>query len=188
MFCKAFPAFVLINFLLVLPVYPAILLTEDFESAATGQTPPSGWSTEVLTGSNYLFFFTSGTFPVCTPFSGARLVEFQSFNYSSGENRLKRTQPVSSVGYTNVVIDFAWFTDPGYINSKDKMEVQWSINGTDWTTAATFFRYDSVQQWSVKTVSLPAEASGQATLYFSFLFTANFIFGIVFSDETTYYS
>ena len=49
------------------------LLTESFD-AGTGQTPPAGWTTELVSGSNYTYFNTSGTYPTVTPYNGTRLV------------------------------------------------------------------------------------------------------------------
>jgi hypothetical protein len=156
-----------------MPCYSAILFTEDFETAEIGQATPQDWETQVVNGANYIFFFSSGSMPVCSPYSGAMFVEFQSFNAAGGcQNRLKRTQSVSTVGYTDVVIDFAWLVDSGYQLSEDRVEVQWSTNGETWNTAATFLRYDPIQQWVVETAPLPAEASGQSALYLGFLFTS----------------
>jgi hypothetical protein len=146
------------------------LFTEDFETAAIGQTPPAGWGMDVVAGSNATWFQSAGTWPTCAPFSGTRMVEFQSFNYSNADNRLKRTTPVSTVGYANVTVDFAWLTDPGYAGVLDRVNVQYSTNGTTWTTAATINRYAATQVWTTQTVNLPAGAAGQATLYIAFDF------------------
>jgi hypothetical protein len=118
------------------------LLTESFESAAIGATPPAGWAIDVVSGSNAMYFTNAGTWPTMSPYDGVRMVEFQSFSYSSAANRLKRTTALSTVGYTNVNVDFQWYEDPGYAGVLDKVDVQWSTNGTTWTTAATFNRYN----------------------------------------------
>ena len=151
------------------------LLTESFEGG-TGQTPPAGWAVDLVSGSNYTYFNTSGTYPTCSPYDGTRMVEFQSWYASSGTvNRLKRTTPISTVGYTNLAVDFAWYEDPGYAGVLDRVEVQWSTNGTTWTTAGTAFnRYNAVAGWKIKNQSLPAGAQGQATLYIAFLFTSQY--------------
>jgi hypothetical protein len=79
---------------------------------------------------------------------------------------------MSTVSKSFVMIDFAWYEDPGYSTSADKVDVQWSVNGTTWTTAATFNRYNAVAGWKLKTVNLPGGANNQATLYVAFLFTS----------------
>jgi hypothetical protein len=149
------------------------LLTESFESAAIGQTPPAGWGIDLVSGSNYTWFQASGSWPACSPYDGARMVEFQSFSAFTGtQNRLKRTIALSTVGYTNVNVDFQWYEDGGYAGVLDRVDVEWSTNGTVWTSAATFNRYNAVQGWKLKSVPLPAGAQGQATLYVAFRFTS----------------
>ena len=148
-----------------------LLFTETFESASVGQTPPAGWGVDPVNGTNYTWFQSSGTNPACTPPDGSRMVEFQSYSAASGvENRLKRTTPVSTVVYSNIAVDFKWSTDWGYSGSADRVNVQWSTDGTTWTTAATVNRYAAnAQTWTTQTI-LPSGAAGQATLYIAFDF------------------
>ena len=85
------------------------LLTEDWETAAVGQTPPTGWGIDLVSGTNYLYFQSAGTFPTCTPFSGSRFVEFDSFDATSGtSNRLKRT---TALMITMTIINNSRFFD-----------------------------------------------------------------------------
>jgi hypothetical protein len=103
------------------------------------------------------------------------MVEFQSFNYSNGtENRLKMTTPVSTVGFADVTVDFAWLTDPGYLGVLDGVSLQYSTNGIDWTTVSTVNRFAATQAWTTQTVSLGSGAGGQATLYIAFDFISGF--------------
>ncbi|MEI7727723.1 MAG: hypothetical protein WCK09_21630, partial [Bacteroidota bacterium] len=148
------------------------LFTEDWETAAVGQTPPTGWGIDLVSGTNYTFFYSAGTYPTCTPFSGSRFVEFQSYNASSGTiNRLKRTTAVSTIGYSLVTVDFEWLVDPGYTNN-DNVTVQWSTDGTTWNSSTSFSRYAATQAWILETVTLPAGAANTATLYVALLFTS----------------
>jgi len=150
------------------------LLTESFDGGS-GTTPPTGWATEQVSGtSGSISFVTTGTYPSVTPYDGTRLVDFNSFSCNSGNStRLKRTTALSTVGYTNVAIDFAWYEDAIYSNN-DRVDVQWSVDGTNWTTAATFSRYNAVQAWKIKNVTLPSGAQGQATLYIAFTFISEY--------------
>ncbi|MCX6914067.1 MAG: hypothetical protein NT167_13620, partial [Verrucomicrobia bacterium] len=145
--------------------------TEDWETAAIGQAPPANWGTEVVSGVNATYFQSAGTWPTCTPYSGSRMVEFQSFSYSNADNRLKLTTPITTVGYSTIALDFRWLTDPGYSTPPyDRVNVQYSTNGTLWTTVATFNRYDATQAWTFQSLTLPAGAGNQATLYIAFDF------------------
>ena len=148
------------------------LLTESFEN---GGAVPSGWTLEVVAPNCPIVFPTASSNPAgYSAYNGTYMVQFQSYSYSSGQTRLKQTTPFSTVGYTNVGIDFAWLESTGYSGSADKVDVQWSTNGTTWTTAATFNRYNAVPGWKIKNVALPAGAQGQATLYIAYLFTTAF--------------
>ena len=151
------------------------LFTEGWETAAVGQTPPAGWAVDLVSGSNYTYFYATGSFPTCTPFEGSRFVEFASFSASSGTiNRLKRTTPVSTVGYANITVDFEWLVDPGYPGYTDGVTLQWSTNGTTWTNATDYLRYGAAQSWILETVTLPAGAANQATLYIAYYFHSNY--------------
>ena len=148
------------------------LLTEDWETAAIGQTPPSGWGIDLVSGTNYLYFQSAGTYPTSTPFSGTRFVEFDSFDATSGtSNRLKRTTAVSTMGYSVVTVDFEWLVDPGYTNN-DNVMVQWSTDGSTWNNSSSFSRYGATQQWVLESVTLPYATANIPTLYVALLFTS----------------
>ena len=146
------------------------LLTESFEN---GGAVPAGWTTEIVTPSCPVSFVNASSNPAgYLAYNGTWMVQFQSYNYSTGVTRLKRTAATSTVNYTNVTVDFAWLESINFSTSADKVDVQWSTNGTTWNTAATFNRYNAVAGWKIKTVPLPAGANNQATLYIAFLFTS----------------
>ena len=149
-----------------------MLLTESFETGS-GTTPPAGWAIEQVTGTTPgISFVTTSTYPTITAaYDGTRFVQYNSFNISSGSTRLKRTAAVSTVNKSFIMVDFAWYEDPGYSSSADKVDVQWSTDGTTWNTAGTFNRYNAVAGWKGKNVVLPTGAANQATLYVAFLFT-----------------
>ena len=93
------------------------LLTEGWEATTDGSnTPPSGWALDVVGGSNITYYLSAGTHPAVAPFEGTRLVDFESWSYgSSNINRLKSTNPISTVGYSVVTVDFEWYTDNMYL-------------------------------------------------------------------------
>ncbi|MEI7726448.1 MAG: choice-of-anchor J domain-containing protein, partial [Bacteroidota bacterium] len=148
------------------------LLTESFENAGNA---PVGWATEVVSGGNTISFQMGTAHPAgFSAYNGSYQVMFNSYSGNSGVNRLKRTSAFSTIGYTNVTVDFAWLESYGFATSPDKVEVQWSTDGTNWNTAGTFYRYNAVQGWKIKSQLLPAGAQGQNTLYIAFLFTSNY--------------
>ena len=153
------------------------LFTEGWETAGNAtQTPPAGWAVDVALGSNATWFMPTGTWPTCNTYEGSRFVEFRSFSYSNTTNVLRRTVPISTVGYSNITVDFAWLVDPGYAGTTSEgVTVQWSTTGLPpWNNAGFFMRYAATQQWIIENVTLPATAGGQATLYLAFSFNSNY--------------
>jgi len=181
---KSISKFIRLLLLIVLPSLVLIhtgraqttLFTEDFETAAIGQTPPAGWGIDLVSGTNMINFVSTGWFPTCTPYSGSRMVEFQSYLISSStSNRLKRTSPVSTTGYPYVSVDFEWHADSSFYSLTDRVDIQWSTNGTSWNTAGTVYRAAGsvFNAWEPESLGLPAGAANQANLYIAFLFTSD---------------
>jgi hypothetical protein len=154
------------------------LYSQTWASAGIGNTPPAGWGLDIVVGStNYTYYMSQGTWPTVNPYNGdTRLVDFESFSASSGtENRLKMTTPISTVGYSGISVNFEWYTDNGYPGYTDGVYIQWSTNGSTWTTAGSeFLRYSATNQWVAETQALPAGAAGVSTLYVAFLFYSNY--------------
>ncbi len=152
---------------------PSVLLAESFE-AGSGTTPPSGWSIEQVTGTSPGISFETTTInpTINAAYVGTKFVRYNSYSISSGSTRLKRTTAMPAINKSSIQIDFAWYEDPGYSSDVDKVDVQWSTDGTTWLTAGTFNRYNNLAGWKVENVALPVGASNQATLYIAFLFTS----------------
>jgi len=150
-----------------------LLLTESFETGS-GSTPPSGWAIEQVTGSiPGVTFVSSSVNPVVSAaFDGNKFARYNAFNIAAGSTRLKFTNALSTANHANVLVDFAWYEDPGKSTSNDKVEVQWSVNGTIWNTAGTYYRYNATPGWKLKHQWLPAGADNNPTLYVAFLFTS----------------
>ncbi|MCE1168555.1 MAG: choice-of-anchor J domain-containing protein, partial [Sphingobacteriia bacterium] len=147
------------------------LLTESFEN---GGSIPAGWATENVSGTNYISFGSTSTYPtISTAANGTYFVKFNSFSASTGvTNRLKKTASLSTVGKQNVTVSFKWYEDPGYSSSADKVVVEWSTNGTTWTEAGSFNRYNATAGWKDKSVVLPAGANNIPALYVAFKFVS----------------
>jgi len=134
---------------------------------------PAGWASEVITGNNTITFVSSTLHPSgYSAYNGTYMVKFNSFWGNNGVNRLKSTNPVSTIGRTNVMVDFAWLESSGYSTHADKVSVQWSTNGTTWNTAGTFYRYNAVQGWKIKNQLLPPGAIGLMLIALTWVFTS----------------
>jgi hypothetical protein len=160
---------------------PAVPQSQGFNTTGT-TTFPTCWQSTVVTNTGgstpAVTFVTSGTNPTCTPQEGTRMVKFNSYNcYSGGQVRLE-SLPVNTTSVSSVDVEFYWLNDnTAYTSYLDNVQVQWSTNGTTWNNAGSAFnRPDggSGISWNLKTVTLPAGAAGQATLYVGFLFTSDY--------------
>lgn len=146
------------------------LLAEGFN----GDALPAGWSTATVADPGTdpaLAFVTSSEHENASPFEGYRYVSFNSWDCASGAELRLVAPALSTEGRTNVAVHFAWFQDVRTGYDAEGMTVQWSTNGTDWTSDAAFHsRRGASVGWTNKTVLLPAEAEGQANLQVGFLF------------------
>ncbi len=150
-----------------------LMVTESFEN---GGNMPAGWATETLTPGNTIFVTSTTIWPLngYPVYDGSYMLRFDSYDYDGGVVRLKKTIPVSTLGLTNVAVDFAWFESTEYSTFSDGVDIEWSTNGTNWNTAGTFSRFNAVQGWKLKSQSLPVGASNQASLYIAFKFFSHF--------------
>ena len=113
------------------------IFTEGWESAGIGTTPPAGWAVDTFTYGNWTSWVASGTYPSATPYEGVRMTDFNSWNASTGyQNRVRRTAAISTVGYSNITVDFAEYNQTTFTGG-DGITIQWSTNGTTWTSAGT---------------------------------------------------
>ncbi len=155
------------------------LLTEGWETG-NGTTPPAGWAIDLLGYASWTTFVTSGSFPATTPFEGARMVNFDSWNAPAGnQNRLRMSTPISTAGYTNITVDFA-LSLQNVFGAGDGVTVEWSTNGTVWTAAGAAFYNNGVTGWVIRTQALPVGAANQATLYVAFHFISNYGYDVYF--------
>src|ERR1035437_2295287 len=158
------------------------LLTQGWETG-NGTTPPAGWAIDQLGYGSWTTFVASGSYPTTTPFEGTKMVNFDSWNASTGyQNRLRMSTPISTVGYTNITVDFAMSLQDVF-GAGDGLTVQWSTNGTVWTTAGSAFYNNGTAGWVIRTQALPVGAANQATLYIAYLFISNFGYD-VYTDLT----
>ena len=155
-----------------------VLFQDSFENG--GSIPP-GWSNTVLSGSSTVVtFVTTGNtgYPSVTvnPYDLSYMVYYNAYSITSGTTLLARTANTSTVGYTNITMDFAMYHDNGYSTDNDEITPEYSIdNGTTWQVAGgPVLRYAATNYWSVSSFSLPAACAGIANLRIAFLFTSYF--------------
>ena len=149
------------------------LLMESFENGV-GTVPPAGWAIEQVTGTDPgISFETAGINPVVSAaFDKQKFVRYHASSIMAGSTRLRTINPCTTINHAYVMVEFAWYEDPGFPLNGDKADVQWSTDGVTWNTAQSFLRYNAVDGWKDKFVILPAEADNQPAIYFGILLTS----------------
>jgi len=162
----------------------ALTYTQLFNAATT----PSCWSTSIAavqTGTK-ISYVTSSTYLTASPQEGTYFVKYYSYSNSNGgsgsEERLI-TPSIVTTSTSSVDVEFYWFQDNSasynsgsYLN--EGVTVEWSTNGTTWTTSTFYPRHVSsasaTGEWSKKTITLPSGAGNIATLYVAFKFHSEY--------------
>jgi hypothetical protein len=164
-----------LNFITPCPSFPL-----PFSEGFNGTTLPC-WTQVVTTASLFgtpaltASLATTSSFPTgLSPFEGARMVQFNSYDSWNGAARLM-SPPIVTTGSPYIQVQFRWFQD-AYSTGAENVQVQYSTNGTTWVNAgSTIPRYNAsfaTPTWTTQTIQLPAAAGNQPTLYVGFLVTS----------------
>lgn len=159
-------------------------VTEGFNTTGLAVFPAC-WTQQYVTGTANIQFQTASGQPTTTPFEGTRYVWWNSYSIGGGNVTRLVSVPVITTGTIDVDVEFYWFNEnsPTYNSGaylNEGVQVQYSTNGTTWTSAGSFIpRQDATLpsgtgQWKIKTISLPPGAGNQAIVYVGFLFTSQF--------------
>lgn len=128
--------------------------------------PPTGWQTFSTRGTSTRLWerYTSGSYPTCSPHSGAGMASYQCYYISSG-NAAALVTPVidySQRGSYPAKVRFWMYRDPGYSSSADSVIVY--INTSASTSGATrlgaVWRYYSPAGWYYFEYSIPSSFNG----------------------------
>ena len=150
-------------------VPPTTIFTEDFEGYQPAQFPPSGWTEEIVSGTNPDWsLVSSGSSPTCSPYHGSNMIKFNSYSCSSGSSARLATGAMDLSGVASPQLTFYMYHDTGYSYADDCVVIQYSLDGTTWTNVTTIYRYDGSTGWKEHVVDLSAVA-GQPTVYIGFL-------------------
>ncbi len=123
---------------------------------------PSGWSSVVVTGTdvdNYWSTYQGTWHPAVAAYSLPNVLLYRSYSINTGNSArlVMGDYPISTGEY----FSFKMYHDSGFPSSNDRIQVQVSLNGTDWTpVGAEFSRYSATAGWSDHAVDLSAY-SGQ---------------------------
>ncbi len=152
------------------PVIEGILFNESFEG---NDFPPSGWTTEVVSG--YIDWQKNeGTLHPngYNAHSGSYVAVYNSYSASSGSNARLITDTIDLSNVVSPKLVFWLFRDNGYSFSYDSLvvEVKSNIGGSwssSWTPLATFLRYsDQGDYWEKEEVDLSAYQGASVLIAF----------------------
>lgn len=135
----------------------------------TGTALPTGWT---KTGAASANLVVSSTNPSTNGYTGASgSLNVGDAGTVAGVAELKyenTTTPLTTVGFNAVEVKFGAYKN-GYTGTVD---LQWSANGTTWTTLVTNISLATNAKWyQYGPVALPAGALNQANIRFKFIFT-----------------
>jgi photosystem II stability/assembly factor-like uncharacterized protein len=143
---------------------PATLVTESFDGATF---PPTGWSNIQVSGTGLWTRETSGTYPTCTPHTGAGMTSFASYNYSTGVTAALISPAFSLVGGGTVKLGFWMYRDAGYATTADRVVamINDSASATFADTLGTINRSKSL---------FPVETGADGWYYYEFTLPAGY--------------
>lgn len=136
-----------------------VLFNEDFENTF----PPTGWTTEVLSGSiNWEQHLGTQHPSGYDAHSGSYVAVYNSYSASSGSHARLITDTIDLSDVTDPQLVFWFFRDNGYSSSYDSLvvEIKSNIDGSwsnTWTPLASFLRYSNLgDYWEKETIDLSA--------------------------------
>lgn len=145
--------------------------TEGFNAA----TISSCWSQAVIsstTANGAITAVSSGSNPTTSPYEGTYMLRFNAYNASSGVQTRIMSSPFNTTDIASIDVEYYWYLSSSG-SQADKVQLQYSLNGTTWVNAgAEVPRYATTSAWVKKSVTLPTAAANQPKVYIAFLFTS----------------
>ena len=150
-----------------------IITTFPFAESFDGTTfPPTCWANAQVSGTGLWTGVTAGTFPTCTPHSGAGMTEYASFDYTTGAAAILVT-PQITFPNDNYQVSFWMYRDNGYPGNADKVDVYYNTSASaGGTLLGTINRSRSLTPpeaadgWYQYTFYVPTASSGNAYIIF----------------------
>jgi len=119
---------------------------------------------------------TDAAYPLASPYSGAYMLRFNSYDTREGNQVLMTTPKLSTINVPSVDVQFKWYEDGSDYNTQvfleEKVSLFWSTDRTNWQPVITFTRLPAYGKdgWKIKQATLPAAAGNQPALYLQWVF------------------
>ncbi len=129
--------------------------------------PPSGWSSVIISGSYNWQRVTSGTNPTCSPYEGAGMAFYKSWDAPAGSKARLISSPIGLETIPTIVqLKFWMYHDNGYQNYPDSVIVEFSPDGINFYRVEGFGRYSPTNAWTEHSVIIGPDTG---TMYIGFL-------------------
>lgn len=121
--------------------------------------------------------------PTVNPQEGDRMIRFNSYSADANDQMRLTFPSINTTGTASVDIAFWIYTLNGTLAGPDNVAVQYSLDGTTWTTAAgtttnitdpALATDGSQNTWVRKLYTLPAAVGNQASVNIALLFTSGY--------------
>ena len=146
-----------------------------------GGTIPSCWSQQYVVGTDNLLYPTNSFQPTTTPQEGSNYVEWNAYNFNSGDETRLVSPAIITNGIPSVDLSFYLFNENSqfYTTLTEGVEVQYSLDNITWTDVQLFSRQDvnlavGTGQWEQKYLTLPAAVGNLDSVYIGFKFHSDF--------------
>ncbi len=135
---------------------------------------PGCWSEQITSGidnTTHIQYVASSTSPTANPAEGSGMVKYNTYSINSGVQKRLQSPPISTVSMENIKLSYKWYHNTTGPSWNDRMQVQYSLNGTTWTNVGVeILRYGNATGWYLKELELPNIVEGVSQIYLGFLF------------------
>jgi len=148
---------------------------------------PACFTTQTVVGTSAIQYVASSSNPTTTPQEGSQYVFWNSFSsgWPSGNETRLVTPRITTTGTASVDVKFYWYNENNSSYNSgtyllEGVQVQYSLDAVTWTDAGAFVpRHDGTLtagtgQWKLKTITLPAGAGNQSTIYVGLKFHSSY--------------
>ncbi len=142
--------------------------------------PITCWTVQQVSGGGNATVSTGAQInPATTAFNGSNFVWFNSYNFASGTESRLISPPITTTGTVGVDVEFRWFHDntayTGAGFADEGAYLEYSTDGTTWTVVGPqITRLGGTNGWNLKTITLPAGAGNQPTIWVAMRFRSRF--------------
>ncbi len=158
---------------------PTCAVSIPYTECFNASTINSCWSQAIIsstTANGTITAVSSGSNPTASPYEGGYMLRFGSYDARANVQTRIMSSAFNTTDIASVDVEYYWYLSSAGTQA-DKVQLQYSLNGTTWVNAgAEVTRYAATLAWVKKSVTLPTAAANQPKVYIAFLFTSAYGF------------